>query len=120
MEEVTYAQAAELRTKLLTLRAELKAQMTASADGARPVELDQGAVGRVSRMDALQQQKMVEAQRVRAGIRLQQVDAALEAFGDDAYGLCRMCDDPIGFKRLQARPESPLCLPCQREVEARR
>ena len=71
-------------------------------------------------MDAIQQQKMVEANRQRAAIRLKQVRAALRAFSSDEYGLCRRCEEPIGYARLKAQPEGPFCLDCQRSSEVRR
>ena len=33
------------------------------------------------------------------------------------YGLCRRCDEPIAYRRLKARPESPYCIACQDEIE---
>ena len=30
---------------------------------------------------------------------------------------CRRCEEPIGYKRLSARPESPYCLDCQDEID---
>ncbi|MCK5912686.1 MAG: TraR/DksA C4-type zinc finger protein, partial [Desulfuromusa sp.] len=33
------------------------------------------------------------------------------------YGECRMCEEPIGYPRLQVRPESPFCLECQKQAE---
>ena len=32
---------------------------------------------------------------------------------------CRRCEEPIGFRRLQARPETPLCVACQNQRERR-
>ncbi len=37
----------------------------------------------------------------------------------EAFGYCLRCDEMIAWKRLEARPESTLCLDCQSEVEAR-
>jgi RNA polymerase-binding transcription factor len=38
---------------------------------------------------------------------------ALRRMGDDTYGTCLACDDPISVKRLQAVPWAELCLRCQ-------
>ena len=62
---------------------------------------------------------MIEAGRQAAQLRLQQVTAALRRIDEDAYGLCLSCGDEIEPRRLAARPESPLCLSCQAEREAR-
>jgi len=52
-----------LRGELEALAARLVRDLESSAEAARPVALDQPSVGRVSRIDAIQQQKMLEANR---------------------------------------------------------
>lgn len=42
---------------------------------------------------------------------------ALAKFEDDSYGLCEVCGQPIGAKRLLARPEARLCIACQTRAE---
>jgi len=106
----------QLRQRLIALRSELEAMLTNSEEGAKPVDLDQ-PIGRLSRMDALQQQHMVQAGRQNARQRLQRVQAALALFERDEYGYCRLCEEPIGFARLSAQPEAPLCVECQGERE---
>ena len=54
----------------MDMRSQFEATLMRSASAAQPVELDQQAIGRVSRIDAIQQQKMVEANRARLKIRL--------------------------------------------------
>lgn len=44
---------------------------------------------------------------------------ALAKFDDGSYGLCEECGQPIGFSRLQARPEARLCIACQTKAERR-
>jgi RNA polymerase-binding transcription factor DksA len=45
------------------------------------------------------------------------VDAALERIAAGNYGLCARCGLPIGFARLEARPEATLCNACARAAE---
>lgn len=116
---LTDAQLTELTADLHALRAELSAALADSAAAARPVTLDQQAVGRVSRIDAIQQQQMAVASRQRAQTRLALVKQALAALDDERYGECRRCEEAIGFRRLKARPESPICLRCQAALERR-
>jgi len=119
IEELTTSQTAELKDVLSNLKAELEALLVLSKDATKTVELDQ-PIGRVSRIDAIQQQKMASTNRRNAEIRLLQVKAALAAFDVDEYGDCKQCEEPIGYDRLKARPEAPLCLVCQSRIEARR
>jgi DnaK suppressor protein len=112
VDELKPAELELLRTALDTLAAELHVQLASSREGARPVDLDE-PIGRLSRMDAMQQQKMTEANRRAAQLRLQQIEAAKTRFERDEYGECAECGECVGFKRLSVRPEAPLCIACQ-------
>lgn len=115
---LTDAQTEELHSDLITLRVVLQEQLEAPSDRTETVDLDQ-PIGRVSRIDALQQQKMAQAQRTRLRQRLSQAAVALKAWEDDEFGDCRGCGDPIGYARLKAKPESPLCVRCADSSERR-
>ncbi len=116
MADLTVAEQRELHDKLLELKAELEVLLTNSTASSKAVALDQ-PIGRLSRMDALQQQAMAKANRAAHQRRITLIDAALVAIKTGRYGECRRCEEPIGFSRLQVRPESPFCLECQRESE---
>ena len=117
-EELTSLQVTTLRERLDELEAELKTQLGDLIEEVRPVDLDQ-PIGRLSRMDAMQQQKMAEASRRQIRLRYDRVLASISAMNRDEYGLCLRCEEPIGYKRLSARPESALCLECQSAKEKR-
>jgi DnaK suppressor protein len=116
MADLTAAEQHELRDKLLELKVDLEALLKDSSASSKAVDLDQ-PIGRLSRMDALQQQAMAKANRAAHQRRITLIDAALVAMKTGRYGACRRCEEPIGFSRLQVRPESPFCLDCQRESE---
>jgi DnaK suppressor protein len=107
----------ELHEALDFLIHQLQTTLEGSAEAARPVELDPPTVGRISRIDAIQQQKMVEANRQALRTRLQLARAALRRFEDQEYGDCRRCGESVSFERLKARPETPFCIECQTERE---
>ena len=46
------------------------------------------------------------------------VQEALKKIGDGSYGICDSCGEPIGVKRLQARPVTSFCINCKSEMEA--
>ena len=116
MNGLTPEQASELRDDLAVLRQELDDLLDISEDVARPIELEQ-PIGRLSRMDAMQQREMAMANRAAHQRRRGLVEEALEAFDDGTYGLCVTCERPIPFARLKALPEAPTCLPCQEKRE---
>src|SRR4051812_4615147 len=51
--------------------------------------------------------------------QMQVLRRALAKFDDRSYGECEECGSPIGFSRLQARPEARLCITCQTRAEKR-
>ena len=108
---------AEPGEKLLILQAELRDLLEDSEAAAGTVQLDQSKVGRLSRMDALQQQAMARAGLEQHKRRLVQVNRALAALEAGDYGYCEECGEPIGMARLQARPESLYCIKCQEALE---
>lgn len=78
------------------------------------VALDQQAVGRLSRMDALQNQAMAKAtQRLRDQDR-HRLQAALARINSDEFGYCVECGDDIAKERLERAPAAPKCLSCTR------
>jgi DnaK suppressor protein len=118
MSELNTQQHEELHQALLVLREELRQQLEDSSDGAQPVSLDE-PIGRLSRMDAMQQQSMVQANRRTAQTRLTRIEAALRRHGSEEYGLCVGCEEEIGYARLKAQPEAPFCIDCQGNRETR-
>jgi DnaK suppressor protein len=119
MDALTPTQIQTLQKQLNALAQELDAALAETLAGIQPVDLDE-PIGRLSRMDAMQQQSMAAANRRNLEIRQQQVKAALNAIGIGEYGWCRRCEEEIAFSRLEVRPESPLCIACQRNLEKTR
>ena len=76
------------------------------------VKLDQTAVGRLSRMDAMQSQSMAIAEQKNAEIRLLGIEAALNRINTGTYGECASCGEQINEARLEANPLTPFCLKC--------
>ncbi len=118
MDALAQDQLDELRADLEGLRTDLARQLATVRDAARPVDLDE-PIGRVSRMDAMQQQSMAKANRAAAELRARQVEAALRRLDEDEYGACQACGEEVGYARLKARPEAPFCLGCQAQRESR-
>lgn len=118
-EELTDAQITELSADLEALKIELTKLIADMRASAGAVDLDQ-PIGRLSRVDAMQRQQMAVANRRRTEQRLQQVLAALARVREGEYGYCIASGDPIGYKRLKARPETPFSLATQARLEQRR
>lgn len=78
----------------------------------RPVELDQSRVGRLSRMDALQDQAMSLETERRRQLELQRIDSALARLAEGEYGYCVNCGEEIAARRLELDPAVPICVDC--------
>lgn len=103
---------AALRKRLEDERETLLHDTEVTAQERATVELDQTSVGRLSRMDALQNQAMqVETER-RREVEMARIDAALKRMTDGEYGFCVACDEEISAKRLNMDPATPVCIDC--------
>ena len=101
-----------MRALLLGERDALLQASAATAGDRVPVELDQQAIGRLSRMDAIQVRAMAEASETRRRARLQRIDAAIGRIDDGSYGECLECGEPIPPRRLEIDPAATVCVSC--------
>ena len=106
-----------LKQKLLDGQASLLSVAEAGARAAQTVELDQARVGRLSRMDALQEQAMSQERLRRRDNELAAIAAALTRIALGEYGDCTECGNVITEKRLEFIPSVALCLQCARDLE---
>ncbi len=105
------------RKKLVARQSELIADQDKQRRESAPKKLDQSRVGRLSRMDAMQQQAMSQAAERRINIELQQIKMALERLDSGEYGYCILCDEEIAQKRLEFDPSIPTCIECAQRNE---
>lgn len=50
---------------------------------------------------------------------LKKIDHALTKIDAGAFGVCEACEEEISLKRLEARPETTLCIRCKEDQEKR-
>ena len=91
---------------------DLEAQETRGRAGRDVVELDQQAIGRLSRMDALQNQAMAQAQAARRSGEAARLVAAQERIADGSYGQCEDCGEDIPHGRLKLDLAALRCVSC--------
>lgn len=106
---------AHFKARLLSARDELVELAASRRESTATVELDQSRVGRLSRMDALQQQAMAQNNLRRAELELRRIDAALERCEAGSYGYCLDCGEPIDPRRLELDLTSTRCVGCATE-----
>ena len=112
MGHLSASQIAELHTELERQLSKLEKSIAVSDEAVRTVELDQTAVGRLSRMDSMQSQGMAKGLRERETVRLALIREALVRMDRGDFGRCTECGSEVAFQRLMVFPESPTCAAC--------
>ena len=80
---------------LSDLKHQLMEDLERGSEASGVVELEQNKVGRISRMDAMQQQAMQKASLELIHKRLKQIEHALSALKSGEYGYCHECGEEI-------------------------
>lgn len=109
---LTPEQIGQLREDLLRSLARLDRSMKTSSEAARPVELDQSCIGRLSRIEALQNQGIAQNLQEREQAQRTQLIQALQRLDEGEFGRCVHCDRAIPFERLLVFPETCSCSGC--------
>ncbi len=103
----------QIRSQLEQMkRGLLEDEQAFNREGARPVELDQSRVGRLSRVDAMQAQQMALDGERRRKLQMVKVEAALARISNKSYGYCSECEEEIDPRRLSINPTNEMCVRC--------
>ena len=70
------------------------------------------AIGRLSRMDAINSNSIYEVSLRQAEQKLQDLKRVLLTYGTRDFGICLKCKKPIPVARILLRPESLFCVNC--------
>ena len=103
---------AAFRERIETLLSKLQDDDTRGQSGQATVELDQQAIGRLSRMDALQNQAMAKAGHARRQAQRTRLRAALGRIEAGEFGECEDCGEEIAQGRLELDPATTRCISC--------
>lgn len=111
MSHLKESELTELRDELERQLAKLEKSMTVTDEALEIVELDQSAVGRLSRMDSLQNQSLAKGLRERETVSLALIQEAIRRLDAGTYGVCTECGADVDFGRLFVVPEAATCAP---------
>jgi DnaK suppressor protein len=70
------------------------------------------SIGRISRMDAINNKSIMDASMRNMVTRLEQLHKISQVIHEREFGLCTKCHKPIPIERLRIRPEIRLCAGC--------
>ena len=102
---------AELRAMIEKKLEAVKKDIAAYKRNAGPVVPD-NAIGRLTRMEAINSQVINEAALRKAQAALIKLERALTKVDQPDFGQCRECEEPIPLARLMILPEADLCVRC--------
>ena len=77
----------------------------------KPISPDD-AIGRVSRMDAINNKSVFDSALREAKVKLDQLNKIKLEISNENFGKCLKCKSYINIKRLMIRPNSRLCINC--------
>jgi len=72
----------------------------------------ENAIGRLSRMDAINNKSVTEAALRTAEEKLSSLKYLISRVNEDDFGLCRRCRQAIPLPRLMFMPQSQFCVNC--------
>ena len=101
----------KIRTKLADEIKETRTKVSKYLELSQPIS-PENAIGRVSRMDAINNKSVLEAALREAQSKLIQLKKIIKKIESSDFGLCKICKKNIPFGRLMIRPESELCVNC--------
>lgn len=93
----------------------LKKDIVTFKELTRPIAPD-NAIGRISRMEAINSKSINEETLRKTENTLTRLQKALKIIGDEDFGICIECDEPIPFARLMILPETSLCVVCAEKL----
>lgn len=109
---MTTEELTEMRRLLEKTREQLAETDGVSRQSTKTEKLDQCAVGRLSRMDAMQAREMAVETERRRQEKLKAIEAALKRIESGDFGDCRGCDEQIDIRRLRFDPSARYCIRC--------
>ena len=110
---MTRAEKQQIFTKLNTEKEKLEFKIKTLEELTQPISPDD-SIGRVSRMDAINNKSVNEAAQRAAENKLKNVLLGLESFDSPNFGKCRNCGTQIPYGRLMVMPGSSTCVNCAR------
>lgn len=77
----------------------------------QPIE-PENAIGRISRMDAINNKSVNEAALRQAQEKLKKLEYALKHVEAEGFGICARCNKSIPIGRVMIMPQSRFCVNC--------
>lgn len=101
----------EIKKKILSEIKKTEEAIKDYEEMTKPISPD-NAIGRVSRMDAINNKSVADAGLRKAKEKLNSLFNMLPKVDDKDFGICSKCKKEIPFGRILLMPESRFCVNC--------
>ena len=108
---MTDTERAALKEKIKEEIVNIEKAIVPLLDATKPIS-PENSLGRVSRMDAINNKGVAEAALRSAKTKLSKLQIALTKIDNPDFGNCSACKNPIRPARLMYMPESTRCVRC--------
>ena len=109
---LTKAELEEFQNKLLDRRVQIEKNLTGTSlelDGMRELELnDEGDYAAASAETVVDSAILVQQRK-----ELNEIELALDKIKHETFGICEMCEEPIGRARLEVKNFARYCITCR-------
>lgn len=109
---LTKVELEEFQNKLLDRRVQIEKNLrgtTLELDGMRELELNDEGDYAAASAESVVDSAILEQQRK----ELNEIELALDKIKQGTYGVCEMCEEPIGKERLEVKNFARYCITCR-------
>ncbi|MGB0851090.1 MAG: TraR/DksA family transcriptional regulator [Bacteroidia bacterium] len=110
---MTSSEKIEIRDIIISKIAKTESAIEELKELTKPIS-PENAIGRISRMDAINNRSVNVAALRQAEQTLLKLNNALENIDQEDFGKCSQCGKEIQIGRIKFRPESAFCMGCVR------
>ena len=111
MKKLSKEERQTIAEKISKTMGELEQQIAQLETNTQPIS-PENSLGRVSRMDAINNKGVSEAALRSRKNKLSKLKMALSKIDDPTFGVCDRCGNTIALPRLMYMPESDNCVHC--------
>jgi len=101
----------KIKDKIISDINKLEVNITQLIELTKPIA-PENSIGRVSRMDAINNKSVNEAALRQANLKMNKLQLALKKIETPNFGVCSACKNAIPLPRLMFMPESSHCVAC--------
>ena len=108
---MTKSELKDIKEKVLLEMGKTKESIKDYREMTKPIS-PENAIGRISRMDAINNKSVTEAALRQAEVKLKGLHNVLDSIDGIDFGICLKCQKPIPLGRILLMPQSRYCVNC--------